>query len=66
MNTFVRAGAYREDFIQVAPLPEFAENTTNIAAWQYVLNKASVHKEAAFRSWNTPPAGKEVLPIQNI
>lgn len=49
MNTFVRAGAYREDFIQVAPLPEFAENTTNIAAWQYVLNKASVHKEAAFR-----------------
>ena len=49
MNTFVRAGAYREDFIQVAPLPEFAENTTNIAAWQYVLNKASVRKEAAFR-----------------
>ena len=49
MDTFVRAGAYREDFIQVAPLPEFAENTTNIAAWQYVLNKASVHKEAAFR-----------------
>ena len=49
MNTFVRAGVYREDFIQVAPLPEFAENTTNIAAWQYVLNKASVHKEAAFR-----------------
>ncbi len=49
MDTFVRAGAYREDFIQVAPLPEFAENTTNIATWQYVLNKASVHKEAAFR-----------------
>ena len=49
MDTFVRAGAYREDFIQVAPLPEFAENTTNIAAWQYVLNKASVHKEAALR-----------------
>lgn len=49
MDTFVRAGAYREDFIQVAPLPEFAENTTNIAAWQYVLNKASVRKEAAFR-----------------
>lgn len=49
MDTFVRAGAYREDFIQVAPLPEFAENTTNIATWQYVLNKASVHKEAALR-----------------
>ena len=30
-------------------LPEFAENTTNIATWQYVLNKASVHKEAALR-----------------
>ena len=33
----------------LAMLPEFAENTTNIAAWQYVLNKASVRKEAAFR-----------------
>ena len=49
MDTFVRAGAYREDFIQLAPLPEFVSNTTNIAAWQYVLNKSSVHKEAAFR-----------------
>lgn len=49
MDTFVRAGSYREDFIQVASLPEFAENTTNIATWQYVLNKASVHKEAALR-----------------
>ena len=49
MDMFVRAGAYREDFIQLAPLPEFKENATNIAAWQYVLNKSSANKEAAIR-----------------
>lgn len=49
MDMFVRAGAYREDFIQLAPLPEFEENATNIAAWQYVLNKSSANKEAAIR-----------------
>ena len=49
MDMFVRAGAYREDFIQLAPLPQFKENVTNIAAWQYVLNKSSANKEAAFR-----------------
>ena len=46
---FVRAGAYREDFIQLAPLPRFKENVTNIAAWQYILNKSSANKEAAIR-----------------
>lgn len=49
MDMFVRAGAYREDFIQLAPLPQFSKNVTNIAAWQYVLNKSSANKEAAFR-----------------
>lgn len=49
MDMFVRAGAYRDDFIQLAPLPEFKENVTNIAAWQYVLNKSSANKEAAIR-----------------
>ena len=49
MDMFVRAGAYREDFIQLAPLPEFKENATNIAAWQYILNKSSANKEAAIR-----------------
>ena len=49
MDMFVRAGAYRDDFIQLASLPEFKENVTNIAAWQYVLNKSSVNKEAAIR-----------------
>lgn len=49
MDMFVRAGAYREDFILLAPLPEFKENATNIAAWQYVLNKSSANKEAAIR-----------------
>src|SRR5699024_2033463 len=49
MDMFVRAGAYRADFIQLAPLPECKENATNIAAWQYVLNKSSANKEAAIR-----------------
>src|SRR5699024_6782280 len=49
LDMFVRAGAYREDFIQLAPLPRFKENVTNIAAWQYVLNKSSANKEAAIR-----------------
>lgn len=49
MDIFVRAGAYREDFIQLVPLPQFKENVTNIATWQYVLNKSSVHKEDAIR-----------------
>ena len=49
LDMFVRAGAYREDFIQLAPLPRFKENVTNIAAWQYILNKSSANKEAAIR-----------------
>lgn len=28
-------------------MPLFKKNATNVATWQYVLNKASVHKEAA-------------------
>lgn len=49
MDTFVRAGAYREDYIQVVPLPEFEQNATNIGTWQYVLNHSSQNKEAAER-----------------
>ena len=45
----IYASIFREDFIQLAPLPEFKENATNIAAWQYVLNKSSANKEAAIR-----------------
>lgn len=49
MDAFKRAGVYREDKIQAVLLPEFREKTTNIATWQYVLNKDSEHKEAAIR-----------------
>ncbi len=35
--------------IQVAPLPGFRKNATNIATWQYVLNKASEHEKAAIK-----------------
>ena len=33
----------------MAPFPEFDEKVTNIATWQYVLNKNSDHKEAALK-----------------
>lgn len=58
MDTFVRAGAYREDYIQVVPLPEFEQNATNIGTWQYVLNHSSGNKDAAERFLRFA-AGKE-------
>lgn len=33
----------------MAPLPGFRKNATNIATWQYVLNKASEHEKAAIK-----------------
>lgn len=49
MDVFERAGVYSEDKIQAVPLPQFEKSVTNIAAWQYVLNKASEHKEGAVK-----------------
>ena len=49
MDVFVRAGVYREDHIQLVPIPQFNKNVTNIATWQYVLNKSSSNKKAAIR-----------------
>lgn len=58
MDVFVRAGAYGPEEIQAVPLPLFRRQTTNIAAWQYVLNKASDHKEGAVKFLNYA-AGRE-------
>lgn len=49
MDVFERAGVYSEDKIQAVPLPQFEKSVTNIVAWQYVLNKASEHKEGAVK-----------------
>lgn len=49
MDVFERAGVYSEDEIQAVPLPQFEKSVTNIATWQYVLNKASEHKEGAVK-----------------
>nr|WP_288827534.1 extracellular solute-binding protein [uncultured Clostridium sp.] len=46
MNTFVDAGVYGKE-IHLAPLPDLGGHTTYIATWQYVLNKASLHKAEA-------------------
>lgn len=47
IDVFIRAGVYGEDKIHAAEVPLFKENITNVATWQYVLNKASQNKEAA-------------------
>lgn len=49
LNTFRDANVYGKNKIHMAPLPQFQEKATNIAAWQYVLNNASEHKEAAVK-----------------
>ena len=49
MDVFERAGVYSEDKIQAVPLPQFEKSVTNIATWQYVLNKASEHKPGAMK-----------------
>lgn len=49
LNTFCDANVYGKNKIHMAPLPQFQEKATNIATWQYVLNNASEHKEAAVK-----------------
>lgn len=49
MNIFYYSGKYGEDQIHAAEFPIFGKGMTNIATWQYVLNKASGHKDAAKR-----------------
>ena len=49
LNTFRDANVYGKNKIHMAPLPQFQEKATNIATWQYVLNNASEHKEAAMK-----------------
>lgn len=49
LSTFRDANMYGKNKIHMAPLPQFEEKATNIAAWQYVLNNASEHKEAAVK-----------------
>lgn len=58
MDTFLRAGVYGDDKIHAAPMPLFKTNATNVATWQYVLNKASVHKKAA-KKFLSYAAGRE-------
>ncbi|MGN1142435.1 MAG: extracellular solute-binding protein, partial [Oliverpabstia sp.] len=47
IDVFMRAGVYGKDKIHAARVPLFKENITNVATWQYVLNKSSKNKEAA-------------------
>lgn len=57
MNTFADAGVYGKE-IHLSQLPDFGGHTTYIATWQYVLNKASLHKEGA-RKFMAYAAGRE-------
>lgn len=45
LSTFQNAGVYGKDKIHMAPFPEFDEKVTNIATWQYVLNKILIIKK---------------------
>lgn len=49
INIFYNSGKYGEDGIHVVKLPNIKNLSTNIATWQYVLNKASKNKSAAKR-----------------
>ena len=49
LSTFRDANVYGKNKIHMAYLPQFREKATNIATWQYVLNNASEHKEAAVK-----------------
>lgn len=49
MNIFYNSGKYGENKIHIVELPKFKKSVTNIATWQYVLNKASKNKAEAKR-----------------
>ena len=49
LSTFRDANVYGKNKIHMAYLPQFREKATNIATWQYVLNNASEHKDAAVK-----------------
>ena len=49
MNTYLSAGVYGADKIHMAELPQTWNRATYVATWQYALNNASEHKDAAKR-----------------
>lgn len=49
INTYLDAGAYGENQLHLAGLPDLGGCAVYMATWQYALNKASPHKEAAKR-----------------
>lgn len=50
IKKYADAGVYGKDRIHMAPLPDLGgRHVTYIGTWQYALNKASQHKEAARR-----------------
>ena len=62
MPTYESAGRYGTDDIYIAPMLNLGEETTYANGWQYVLNAASPHKEAAkkFLNWAASLEGQKV------
>lgn len=61
MPTYESAGRYGTDDIYIAPMLDFGSETTYANGWQYVLNAASPHKEAAkvFLEWAASLEGQK-------
>lgn len=55
---FIASGMYRENQIEIAPMPDFSKNITYISTWQFVLNAASKKKDMA-KKFLEYMAGKE-------
>lgn len=52
MNDLVAGGYYGAEKIHLIPLPDLGEKKAYVASWQYVLNRSSEKKEAAYRFLN--------------
>lgn len=61
MPTYESAGRYGTDDIYIAPMLDFGQEITYANGWQYVLNSASQHKEAAkvFLNWAASMEGQK-------
>lgn len=49
LHQVANLGAYGDDALHVVELPDFGARQTNMAAWSYVVNASSQHKDAVWK-----------------